>query len=406
MDFSIPPDSDDGKPAAYCLYIRTLVHDAVFVGTAPVVTADPNALQQQAEKMMNRAGYDYIRGGTGEGASLDANRRAFRQWQLIPRVLTPTNPRDLSVTLFGEKYDSPILMAPFGIQGVIHQDKEIGVAAACAALRVPFILSTAASTSFEDLVHAVPSSPKWYQLFWPRDDELTVSLLARARACEFKVLVVTLDVWTMTWRPLDLDHANFGRLIANGSRIGLTDPVFLRKFADATGGLTPAELKTEADAYWASEVVPGSSRSWEDLAFLREHWDGPIVLKGIMTTEDALLAAQHGADGIIVSNHGGRQVDGSYGTLDVLPEIVDAVGDRLTVLVDSGFRTGADVIKGLALGAKGVLVGRPVAYGLGIHGRKGAEAVLAGLLADVDTTMGYLGAKSIADLKPSILRMA
>ncbi|KAK5990640.1 FMN-dependent alpha-hydroxy acid dehydrogenase PB1A11.03 [Cladobotryum mycophilum] len=372
-------DNNDDGPILYGAYAQDLVRKGIIQGDLPVVSTNPNLLEEQAKGTMTK-------------------------WKLIPRVLKPTNPRDLSVTLFGEKYDTPVLMAPVGVNSLFHADKEIGVASACAALRVPFTLSTAASTSMEELVKAVPGSPKWFQLYWPGDDEITVSPLKRAKDNGFKVLVVTLDTWTLAWRPNDLDTANLPFIVGEGDANGFSDPVFRRKFAERTDGGTPEENKLQAGIYWTSEAFPGFTRGWEDLKFLKEHWDGPIVLKGILSIEDAVLAADHGMDGIIVSNHGGRQIDGSFGTLDVLPEIVDAVGDKLTVMIDSGFRTGADIVKALALGAKGVFVGRPVVYGLGINGQAGAEAVLAGLLADLDLTMGFIGTKSIADLRRSILR--
>lgn len=297
-------------------------------------------------------------------------------------------------------------MAPVGVQSLYHADREIGTARACAALRVPFTLSTAASTSIEELVEAVPEGPKWFQLYWPMDEEMTASILGRARSNGYKTLLVTLDTWTLGWRPWDLDTANVPFILGQGDEVGFQDPVFRSKFAESSGGQTPEENKILAATHWIGECFPGVSRSWEDLAILRRHWDGPIVLKGILSVDDARLAVQHGMDGVVVSNHGGRQLDGAVATLDVLPDIVDAVGDRLTVLFDSGIRTGADVVKALALGAKAVFVGRPVVYGLGIDGAAGAEAVLAGLLADVDLTMGLAGLKSIAELQRTILRRA
>jgi isopentenyl diphosphate isomerase/L-lactate dehydrogenase-like FMN-dependent dehydrogenase len=295
-------------------------------------------------------------------------------------------------------------MAPVGVNSLFHEDKEIGVAQACAALHVPFTLSTVSESTFEEVAAAVPESPRWFQLYWPNDDEITASLLKRAKDNGFTALVVTLDTWTLAWRPHDLDTANVPFLLGQGDANGFSDPVFRRKFAEMSDGGTPEDSMVQAAMYWIGETFPGVSRSWEDLKILKKHWDGPIILKGILSVEDAVLAAEHGMDGIIVSNHGGRQIDGAIATLDVLPEIVDAVGSKLTVMMDSGIRTGADIIKALALGAKAVLVGRPVIYGLGINGKEGAEAVLAGILADLDLTMGFAGVQNIAGLKRAMLR--
>lgn len=297
-------------------------------------------------------------------------------------------------------------MAPIGVQSLYHEDKEIGTANACANLRVPFTLSTAASTSIEELVKASPDGPKWFQLYWPLDEEITASILGRAKANGYKALVVTLDTWTLGWRPWDLDTANVPFIVGEGDEVGFQDPVFRKKFAERTDGDTPEDNKIGAAMYWLSESFPGVSRSWEDLAVLRKYWDGPIILKGVLSAEDANLAVRYGMDGIIVSNHGGRQIDGAVAALDVLPDIVDAVGKQITVMFDSGIRTGADMVKALALGAKAVFVGRPIVYGLGIDGTAGAEAVLAGLLADLDLTMGLAGVKSVADLQRSMLRRA
>jgi isopentenyl diphosphate isomerase/L-lactate dehydrogenase-like FMN-dependent dehydrogenase len=235
------------------------------------------------------------------------------------------------------------------------------------------------------------------------DEEITASILSRAKKCGYEALIVTLDTWGMAWRPSDLDGASVPFVVGDGDEVGFQDPVFRRKFAERSDGDTPEDNKVGAGLYWCSEVFPGVSRSWEDLRILRKYWDGPIVLKGILSVEDAQLAVRHGLDGIIVSNHGGRQIDGAVGTLDVLPGIAKAVGHKIPVMLDSGVRTGADIVKALALGAHAVFVGRPIVYGLGINGKEGAQAVLAGLLADADATMGFCGMEKISDLKPSML---
>ncbi|RCI15102.1 hypothetical protein L249_6825 [Ophiocordyceps polyrhachis-furcata BCC 54312] len=391
-------DDDEPVPISYAAHLDHVMRKAAADGQLSVVPKNPVLLEDQAQRLMSQRGFDYVNGGAGELVTLNANRLAFRRWSIIPRVLRPTSPRDLSVTLFGHKYDTPVLMAPVGIQSVYHPDREIGSARACAALRVPFTLSTAASTGIEELVEESPEGAKWYQLYWPADDDITASLLSRARAAGYSVLVVTLDIWTLKgWRPRGIDTAN----------VGFEDPVFRAKFAKQTADGRPPEADKEAAvAFWLGQCFPGISRSWDQLAILRKHWDGPIVLKGILSVEDAKLAVQHGIDGIIVSNHGGRQVDGAVATLDVLPHIVDAVGSDTTVMLDSGIRTGADMVKALALGAKAVFVGRPILYGLGIDGTAGAQAVLAGLLTDLDLTMGYAGVENVPELDRTVLREA
>ena len=296
-------------------------------------------------------------------------------------------------------------MAPVGVQSIFHSDKEIGLAEVCGEIGVPYILSTASSSTIEE-VSAASSGPKWYQLYWPKDHKITKSLLKRAKRQGFKVLVVTLDTWTLAWRPADLDQGYIPFVAGVGNQIGFSDPEFRIKFAEKYGGKTPEESVLQASQEWLGDVFSGASQSWRDIKLLREAWDGPIVLKGIQHPEDAKLAVEAGCDGIVVSNHGGRQLDGAVGSLDMLPEIVEAVGDKIPVLFDSGIRTGADIIKALSLGATAVLVGRPVIYGLGIAGKKGAKQVLQGLLADLDQSMGLAGIKDIKGCNQIILRKA
>lgn len=312
-------------------------------------------------------------------------------------------------------------MAPVGVQSAYHEDAEIGVASACAELGVPFIYSTASSTALEDVATAADAAfaassdtgtgraPRWFQLYWPLSDELTASLLSRAVAAGCDALVVTLDTFTVSWRPLDLDAGYLPFATGTGNALGFSDPVFRRRFAADSGGDTPEDNPLAASRAWTSEVFSGDAHSWSDLATLRRLWAeaggaGPVLLKGVLSVDDAVLARRAGVDGIVVSNHGGRQLDGAVPALEVLPEIVDAVGADMAVLFDSGIRTGADVIKALALGARAVLVGRPVIYGLGIAGGEGAKAVLAGLLADLDQSMGLAGVQNVGELKRNILR--
>jgi len=312
-------------------------------------------------------------------------------------------------------------MAPIGVQSAYHEEAETGVATACAELGVPFIYSTASSTVLEDLASAADAAfadsdpapakssptaaPRWFQLYWPVSDDLTASLLSRARAAGCTALVVTLDTFTMAWRPLDLDAGFLPFVTGTGNALGFSDETFRRRFAEAEDGETPEDNPVAASRAWTTELFSGGAHEWSDLATLRRLWgSGPILLKGVLSVEDALLARRAGVDGIIVSNHGGRQLDGAVPALEVLPEIVDAVGKDMTVLFDSGIRTGADIIKALALGAKAVLVGRPVIYGLGIAGKAGAKHVLAGLLADLDQSLGLAGVQTIGELNRGILR--
>ncbi|KAJ5787828.1 Lipase class 3 [Penicillium paradoxum] len=380
----------------YGNYQTEIYGKGALMDVLPGVTTDPRLLEEQARKSLGIRAFNYVAGGAGERATMDSNRLAFRQWKLIPRMMRNTPEQDVSIELFGQKYDNPLIVAPVGVQGIFHDDKETGLAEVCAEVGVPYTLSTASTSSIEDVATANGDGKRWYQLYWPKDNDITLSLLKRAKENGFSVLVVTLDTWSLAWRPADLDNAYVPFIKGVGNQVGFSDPVFRAKYEKESGSKIEEDI-VGASRAWVGGIFAGSPHSWEDLAFLRENWDGPIVLKGIQHVEDARLALKAGCDGIVVSNHGGRQVDGAIGSLDVLPEIVDAVGDKMTVLFDSGIRTGSDVIKALCLGAKAVMVGRPVIYGLSIQGRDGARQVLRGLLADLWQNMGLSGIRRVED---------
>lgn len=279
------------------------------------------------------------------------------------------------------------------------------MASIAADLGIPYIMSTASSSTIEEVGAASGTGPRWFQLYWPQDDDITISLLSRAEAAGFTTLVVTLDTWALAWRPWDLDGAFVPFFEGTGNAVGFSDPVFRRKYKEGSGeGSEVEEDVTRASESWIQAAWSGRAHSWEELEVLKRNWKGAIVLKGIQHPEDARRAVECGMDGIVVSNHGGRQLDGAVGSLDMLPEIIEAVGDKCTVLFDSGVRTGADVIKALCLGAKGVLIGRPWVYGLGTGGKEGAKQVLKGLLADLDQSMGLAGIQSIKDCTPKMVR--
>jgi isopentenyl diphosphate isomerase/L-lactate dehydrogenase-like FMN-dependent dehydrogenase len=289
------------------------------------------------------------------------------------------------------------MLAPVGVQSIVHEDGELATARAAHALGVPMILSTASSNTIEDVAEANADGQRWYQLYWPNDPDICVSILNRAAKAGFSTLVVTLDTWTLAWRPRDLDHAYLPFIRGTGTAIPFSDPVFRSGLAKS-----PEEDISSAVLKWVANFT-GTDRTWDALPFLREHWDGPIVLKGIQHVDDARRAADAGMDGIVVSNHGGRQLDGAIASLDALPGIAAAVGDRLEVLFDSGVRTGADVLKAIALGARAVLVGRPYVWGLALGGEAGVRHSVRSILADFDLTLALSGHRSIADVTPDSL---
>jgi isopentenyl diphosphate isomerase/L-lactate dehydrogenase-like FMN-dependent dehydrogenase len=351
-------------------------------GTRPEITTDLARLESQAAAKLPVESMGYIAPSAGSGSTARANQQAFERWRLVPRMLRGSTERDLSCTILGTAMPAPVLVAPIGVQTLAHPDGELATARAAGALGLTYTHSTQAAHAIEQIETA---GGKWFQLYYPTDRDVCLSFLQRAQAAGYDVLVVTLDTGTIGWRPADLDRGFLPFLKGEGLANYFTDPVFQSKLAKPI-----AEDPGAAVMHWA-QIFPNVGLSWDDLSFLRDNWNGPIVLKGITAVEDAKLAAEHGVDGIVVSNHGGRQVDGAIASLDALPAIADAVGEQLTVLFDSGVRTGADAVKALALGAKAVLLGRPLLYGLALAGQAGVEHVLRCFLAELDLTLALSG---------------
>jgi len=363
----------------------------------PAFTTDPSALEESARSIMEPGPFWYVAGSAGSGATTSANREAFDRWRLVPRMLRDATNRSLATTVLGTAMPAPVLLAPIGVQSIVHPDGELATARAAAELGVPMIMSTASSYSIEEVAAANGDGPRWFQLYWPNDPDICASFLTRARAAGFTTLVVTLDTWLLGWRPHDLDQSYLPFIRGTGVAVYFSDPAFRARLAKP-----PEEDLLQALPLWLTTAI-GVDKSWDQLPFLRSHWDGPIVLKGIQHVDDARRAADAGMDGIVVSNHGGRQVDGAVASLDALPAIAEAVGDQLAVLFDSGVRTGADILKALALGAQAVLLGRPYVYGLAHGGQDGVRHVVRSVLADLDLTMALSGHRSLDELTPESL---
>ncbi len=343
--------------------------------------------------------WSYVAGGAGDERTQRANVSAFERWGLIPRMLVGAAQRDLTVDLFGSALPSPLFMAPVGVLGLCAQDGHGDLAAARAAARtgVPMVASTLSADPLEDVAAALGDTPGFFQLYTPTDRELAASLVHRAEAAGFRGIVVTLDTWTTGWRPRDLATANFPQLRGHCLANYTSDPVFRSRLARS-----PEEDPQAATAHFAA--VFGSPLSWDDLPWLRSLTTLPLLLKGLCHPEDVRRARDAGIDGVYCSNHGGRQADGGLAALDLLPDVVEAA-DGLPVLFDSGVRSGADVLKALALGADAVGVGRPYAYGLALGGAAGVVHVLRSLLAEADLLMAVNGYPTLADL-PAALRRA
>lgn len=381
-------------------------------GARPIMTVNPNLWEAAARKVMTPEAFAYLKGGAGAGETVRKNRKAFEAWSIIPRMVRENVTRNLSVEVFGQVWPAPIAVAPMGVNRIFHSDGEVGVARAAGAAGLPYVMSTFASTSPEDIAAAQDSTHdlstpavRWLQLYWPQkvDHDLTRSILNRAKSQGYTALVITVDIFSMSWRPSDLDNAYLPLYNGWSTALGFSDPVFRRKFKERFGTECDDNVLKGA-LEWEDTIFPGVAHAWPELQFLRMEWDGQIVVKGIQNSADAEMAVQAGVDGIIVSNHGGRQYDGAIGSLEALQEVHEAVGDRIEVFFDSGVRSGADVMKALALGAKAVFVGRPIAYGLGARGEQGALHVMRSLLTDFEINLALCGVQSVADLRPHHLR--
>ena len=348
--------------------------------------------EARASEKLAPGPFGYIAGGAGNEATVRANREAFEQRRLRPRMLAGNSVRDLSVEVLGTPSPFPFFLAPVGVLSIAHSEGELAPARAAAALRVPFILSSAASHSIEEVAAAMGDSPRWFQLYWVSDREVVESLVHRAEASGYAAIVVTLDTLTLGWRPRDLRNAYLPFRQGEGIAQFTSDPVFRSRLS-----VSPEEDPLVAAGTMLA-MFPNLALSWEDIAWLRELTSLPLLAKGVLTAEDAVRAFNVGLDGIVVSNHGGRQVDGAIASLDALLEVRAAVGPDAPVLMDGGIRGGADVLKALALGANAVLIGRPYVYGLAVGGQPGVEAVLQQLAAETDLTLALIGGTVARDL--------
>jgi isopentenyl diphosphate isomerase/L-lactate dehydrogenase-like FMN-dependent dehydrogenase len=359
-------------------------------GHGPAQPVAPEELEERARAVLPPPAYVYVAGGAGAGDTVRANRDAFRRWRIVPRFLRDVSRRDLGVELLGRRLPAPVLLAPVGVQAMLHSEAELAVARAARSLGVPLVLSTVSSTPLEKVAEALGDSPRWFQLYWPKDRALAASLVGRAERAGYSALVVTLDTYLYGWREGDLQLAWLPFAHGQGLANYLTDPAFRAALP------APPEEDPAAAVRHFLAVVSDPALTWADLAWLRRQTRLPILLKGVLHPDDGRRAVEHGAEGVIVSNHGGRQVDGAVASLDALPSVAEAVAGRAAVLFDGGIRRGADVFKALALGARAVLLGRPYCWGLAVGGEPGVREVLRNLLADVELTLALAGCASCA----------
>jgi len=371
------------------------IQNAIYISGESPWPISPEDWEARAKEALEPGPFDYIAGGAGSESTMRANLAAFERRRLRPRMLTGNAERDISVEVLGTRSPAPFLLAPIGVLSIAHPEGEVAVARAAAATGVPMVVSSAASHSLEEVAEALGKGARWFQLYWVNDRDVALSLVARAEAAGYSAIVVTLDTLTLGWRPRDLSKAYLPFLTGEGCAQFFSDPVFRSRL----------DREPEDDVLAAAAAMlatfPNLGLTWDDLRWLRGETRLPLLVKGILAGDDALRAFDCGVDGILVSNHGGRQVDGAVAALDALVEVRQAVGSDPVVLMDSGIRRGADVLKALALGANAVLLGRPYAFGLAVGGQEGVESVIRNLMAETDLTLALAGGRRAADLDSS-----
>jgi isopentenyl diphosphate isomerase/L-lactate dehydrogenase-like FMN-dependent dehydrogenase len=410
-----------------------IYREGVF-GRRPTVPADAAELEARARAAMSATAWAYVAGGAGEGATMRANREAFDHWRITPRMLHGRATRDLRTEVLGLDLRAPLLLAPVGAGCLVTDDSDVKIAQGAARAGVPYVFSNQGCNALEESAAAMAGTPWWFQLYWSTDEGLVDSLVGRAEAAAARAIVVTIDTTMLGWRPQDL---NLGSLpFARGQGIAqyTSDPRFRELVAlrvaaaagaarervrptvgavrslvqmsrshpgDLRANLTSPEPRAAVETFL--DIYSNPALSWEHLATLRSRTSLPILVKGVLHPDDARRAFETGVDGIVVSNHGGRQVDRAVASLDALLGIREAVGPDPIVLLDSGIRTGADVFVALALGANAVLLGRPHIYGLALDGAAGVAAVVENVIAELDLTMGLVGVGSIEEIGRGLL---
>lgn len=404
------------------------IYMAGLLGRRGAVPVSPERLEEAALGRLGRDAAAYFAGGAGLERTAAANRAAFERHRIVPRMLRNVGERDLTIELFGRVLPAPMLLGPIGVLEMAHRDADLPAARAAASAGIPFVTSSQSSRTMEEIAEGAGPGPRWFQLYWSARNELTASFVERAERAGYEAIVVTVDTTMLGWRVRDLEGGYLPFLRGRGIANYVSDPVFrslptegaapprprpgpgalrsvLELLRSYPGGPVRALSSNEAVAAVRRflAIYSRPDLTWDDLPFLRERTRLPILLKGILHPEDAARAVEAGMDGVIVSNHGGRQVDGAVAALDALPGVVDAVGGRIPVLFDSGVRTGSDILKALCLGARAVLIGRPYIYGLALAGEQGVGEVIANLVAELDLTLGLSGNRSVRELGRSAL---
>ncbi|MEO8850258.1 MAG: alpha-hydroxy-acid oxidizing protein [Allobranchiibius sp.] len=413
--------------------VQSQVYQAGIFGDTPRVPTTPAKLEHDAHRAMRGDARAYVETGAGTGQTMRNNRRAFDRWQIVPRILRDVSERDQSIELLGIKHPSPFFTAPVGVLEMCHQDADLAVARAAKATGVPMIISSQSSYPMEEIAEALGDHDRWFQLYWSADDDIARSFVKRAEAIGASAIVVTLDTMLLGWRTLDLDRGYSPFAHGLGIANYTSDPVFQRivqerledgQVPSVDRRPTPSALRSlaamsrkhpgdfrdnlrsklpMASIRTFQELFGRTSLNWEELAWLRALTDLPILVKGVQSPDDAALALQYGVDALIVSNHGGRQLDGAIGSLDALPAVAERIAGKVPILFDSGVRSATDAMKALALGASAVAIARPYVYGLALAGEDGVREVLHNFQAELDLSMAIAGLTSIDQITADIL---
>lgn len=365
--------------------------------TAKQLPVSYDEWEERAKSVLAAGPFGYVYGAAGAGDTNRANIEAFQKYRIRPRVCCDVSKRDLSIKLWDKEIPVPFLLAPIGVNTILHPNGEVAPAKAASKLGVPYIISNVSSISLEKVAEEMGDGIRWFQLYPPKKHDLTKSFLQRAEAAGYSAIVVTVDSTLLGWRETDLRNAYLPFLTGQGMGTYFSDPVFRSMIGK------PPEENIEEAVKIALDEGNNTCFTWKELDFIRNHTRLPLLIKGITHPDDAIMAVEHGVDGVIVSNHGGRQLDGAVATLDVLNSIREALNGKIPVLMDGGIRRGADIIKAIALGASAVLVGRPYAYALAVAGQTGVEEMLNHLIAETELQLAISGRTSIQEIDQSLI---
>ncbi|RXJ04607.1 alpha-hydroxy-acid oxidizing protein [Anaerobacillus alkaliphilus] len=352
--------------------------------------------ERKAKEILPKGAYDYVNSGSGKEETSTKNVQVFSKWSLVPRMLRNVKTSSLATKLWGVTLATPVMLAPVGFQTVIHPSGELAAAKASDKLGIPYITSTVSSYNIEAIALAAPTTPKFFQLYWPGDDEIAVSFVRRAEQSGYTAIVLTVDTSVIGYRERDLQNQYFPLRQGAGMANYLSDPIFQKKY-NAEGSNEQTELIGKI-----APLIFNQTLTWEKVAWLKTKTSLPVIIKGILHPADAKLAKAYGVDGVVVSNHGGRQLDGAISSLEALPAIAKELKGEMPIFFDGGIRRGSDIIKALALGADFVCVGRLYAYGLAF-GVEGVYTVLKNLISDLDVSLALTGVTSISEVDDTII---